>query len=133
MRLSMYRADAPPQPRVRPTYAQWRYRHRPSMTPRRTQRTRRNFFPLAPHGSRLVSNPFSFLDPLNDLEAKIQELEDLGESTGMDMQSEIDSLLEKLDQATRNVFEELTPWQRVTAVTSPRTSPDQRLHRLHAG
>ena len=66
-----------------------------------------------------VSNPFDFLNPLNELEAKVQELEDLGESTGMDMQDEIDSLLGKLDQATRNVFAGLSPWQRVLLSRHP--------------
>ena len=37
----------------------------------------------------------------------------------MDMQDEIDSLLGKLDQATRNVFAELTPWQRVLLSRHP--------------
>jgi len=39
-----------------------------------------------------VSSPFDFLEPLVELEAKIAELEQLSESTGLNMASEVHSL-----------------------------------------
>jgi acetyl-CoA carboxylase carboxyl transferase subunit alpha len=66
-----------------------------------------------------VSNPFDFLEPLIDLEAKIVELEQLGESTGLNMSGELASLREKLMRETRRVFAGLTPWQRVQLSRHP--------------
>jgi len=66
-----------------------------------------------------VSSPFDFLSPLVELETKIAELEQLGESTGMDMAGEIRSFREKLTAETRRTFATLTPWQRVQLSRHP--------------
>jgi acetyl-CoA carboxylase carboxyl transferase subunit alpha len=66
-----------------------------------------------------VSNPFDFLSPLIELEAKISELERLSESSGMDVAREIGSLKGKLAGETRRMFAELTPWQRVQLSRHP--------------
>lgn len=66
-----------------------------------------------------MSNPFDFLDPLVELENKIAELEKLGESSGLDMSSEIGSLKTKLESESRRIFAGLTPWQRVQLSRHP--------------
>jgi len=66
-----------------------------------------------------VSNAFDFLDPLIELEAKIADLEQLSESTGLNMAADIVSLREKLAQQTRKTFSMLTPWQRVQLSRHP--------------
>jgi len=66
-----------------------------------------------------VSNPFDFLEPLVELERKIGELEQLGESSKLDMTSELASLRLKLESETRRIFAGLTPWQRVQLSRHP--------------
>ncbi len=66
-----------------------------------------------------MSSPFDFLAPLVELEDKINELKQLGESTGMDMSSEIESLDRKFEDETRRIFAALTPWQRVQLARHP--------------
>jgi acetyl-CoA carboxylase carboxyl transferase subunit alpha len=66
-----------------------------------------------------VSNPFDFLEPLVVLEAKIAELEQLGETTGLNMADEVTSLREKLTSETRKTFTNLTAWQRVQLSRHP--------------
>jgi acetyl-CoA carboxylase carboxyl transferase subunit alpha len=66
-----------------------------------------------------VSTPFDFLQPLVDLEAKITELEQLGDSTGLNMGSEIASLKDKFEKESRRIFAGLTPWQRVQLSRHP--------------
>ena len=64
-------------------------------------------------------NPFDFLEPLIDLENKIGELEQLGESSKLDMSSEIGSLQGKLVSESQRIFAQLTPWQRVQLSRHP--------------
>jgi acetyl-CoA carboxylase carboxyl transferase subunit alpha len=71
------------------------------------------------HGDFCVSTPFDFLQPLVDLEAKITELEQLGDSTGLNMGSEITLLKAKLESESRRIFAGLTPWQRVQLSRHP--------------
>jgi acetyl-CoA carboxylase carboxyl transferase subunit alpha len=66
-----------------------------------------------------MSNPFDFLEPLVELEAKIVELEQLSQSTGLNMASEVQSLREKLVAETRKTFTNLSPWQRVQLSRHP--------------
>jgi len=70
-------------------------------------------------GEHGVSNPFDFLAPLIDLENKIAELEHLGESSKLDMTSEVASLQLKLESESRRIFAGLTPWQRVQLSRHP--------------
>ena len=66
-----------------------------------------------------MSTPFDFLQSLVDLEAKISELEQLGDSTGLNMASEIASLKDKFEKESRRIFAGLTPWQRVQLSRHP--------------
>jgi acetyl-CoA carboxylase carboxyl transferase subunit alpha len=66
-----------------------------------------------------MSNPFDFLDPLVELEAKIADLEQLGRENGLDMAKETASLREKLERESRKTFAALTPWQRVQLSRHP--------------
>ncbi len=59
------------------------------------------------------------MEPLVELERKIAELEALGESSKLDMTSELGSLRVKLEAETRRIFAGLTPWQRVQLSRHP--------------
>ncbi|MHC5067033.1 MAG: acetyl-CoA carboxylase carboxyltransferase subunit alpha [Planctomycetota bacterium] len=67
----------------------------------------------------LVSNPFDFMDHLLELESKIEELENLSGSTGLDMVNELHSLKDKLAEESRRTFARLDPWQRVQLSRHP--------------
>lgn len=60
-----------------------------------------------------------FEKPIIDLERKIEEMEQLGGSTGMDVDDEMRLLKNKLDSTKRKVYKELTPWQRVQLARHP--------------
>ena len=66
-----------------------------------------------------MGNPFDFLNPLVELEAKVSELRQLGETTGLDMAREITSLEAKLQAETRRIFAGLSAWQRVLLSRHP--------------
>ncbi len=66
-----------------------------------------------------VNNAFDFLDPLLELEAKIADLEQAGQTSGVNMSTEIQSLREKLQLQSRKTFADLTPWQRVQMSRHP--------------
>ena len=66
-----------------------------------------------------MSNPFDFLDPLVELEKKIDELKRLSEETNVDMSSEISSLSTKFEEKTRDIFSNLDAWQRVVLARHP--------------
>jgi acetyl-CoA carboxylase carboxyl transferase subunit alpha len=66
-----------------------------------------------------VSNPFDFLDPLVELEAKIADIEQASQSSGVNMAPEIQSMRENLSRETRRTFSNLTPWQRVQLSRHP--------------
>src|SRR4051812_17506559 len=66
-----------------------------------------------------MSNPFDFLDPLAELEAKIAALEQASQTSGVNMGPEIISLREKLTRESRRTFAQLTPWQRVQLSRHP--------------
>jgi len=60
-----------------------------------------------------------FEKPVAELTAKVEELEKLGESSKMDVRSEIENLRKKLEQTKKNIFKELTPWQKVQLARHP--------------
>lgn len=66
-----------------------------------------------------MGKPFDFLDPLLELEHKIRELEQMSNDTGLAMESEIESLRAKLQERTRNTFDNLNAWQRVQLSRHP--------------
>lgn len=67
----------------------------------------------------MSTNPFDFLEPLVELENKIEELSRLSDETGVEMGSEIESLTQKFEEKTRDLFDKLTPWQRVSLARHP--------------
>jgi acetyl-CoA carboxylase carboxyl transferase subunit alpha len=60
-----------------------------------------------------------FEKPVADLTAKVEELEHLGASSNMDVKEEIKNLRKKLEATKKNIFQELTPWQKVQLARHP--------------
>lgn len=54
-----------------------------------------------------------FEKPILELERKIEELKDLTETEKIDLSSEIKQLTQRLERLKREIFENLTAWQRV--------------------
>lgn len=63
-----------------------------------------------------------FLDfekPLYELERKIEELKRFSEAKKIDLSKEINRLEERLESIRKDIFENLTPWQRVQIARHP--------------
>ncbi len=60
-----------------------------------------------------------FEKPIIELERKIDELKGLTESEHLDLSSEIKQLTQKLKKLKREIFDNLTPWQRVQIARHP--------------
>lgn len=60
-----------------------------------------------------------FEKPILELERKIEELKKFTSSENIDLRSEIDRLGEKLDKLKQEIFESLSPWQRVQIARHP--------------
>lgn len=60
-----------------------------------------------------------FEQPIADLEKKIQELEQLSSSTEGVLSKEVESLKSKVESLQKNIFENLTRWQRVQLARHP--------------
>ena len=60
-----------------------------------------------------------FEQPIADLEKKIQELEQLSSSTEGVLSNEVESLKSKVESLQKNIFENLTRWQRVQLARHP--------------
>ena len=60
-----------------------------------------------------------FEEPLRELEEQIQLTKALGEQTQVDMQEQISELEAVLADKTKEVFANLTPWQRVQLSRHP--------------
>ena len=69
-----------------------------------------------------MANGFTldFERPILELEQKIQELKNLPVNKSINMDSEITRLEQKLDQAKKEVYQQLTPWQRVQLARHPK-------------
>lgn len=61
-----------------------------------------------------------FEKPILELERKIEELKKFSSSEKLDISSEIKKLEEKLEKVKKEVFENLTPWQRVQIARHPK-------------
>ncbi len=61
-----------------------------------------------------------FEKPILELERKIEELKKFTSSERLDLSSEIKKLEDKLDKVKREVFEGLSPWQRVQIARHPK-------------
>ncbi len=60
-----------------------------------------------------------FEKPILELERKIEELKSLTETENIDLSSEIDQLTQRLQKLKRDVFENLTAWQKVQVARHP--------------
>ena len=60
-----------------------------------------------------------FEQPIADLEKKIQELEQLSSSSEGVLSKEVESLKIKVESLQKNIFENLTRWQRVQLSRHP--------------
>lgn len=61
-----------------------------------------------------------FEKPVVELERKIEELKKLSSGENMDLSDEIKKLEEKLEKLKKEIFENLTPWQRVQIARHPK-------------
>jgi acetyl-CoA carboxylase carboxyl transferase subunit alpha len=60
-----------------------------------------------------------FEKPVAEMEAKLKELIAFSESQKIDVSHEIDRLQQRIDDARRKIFSELTPWQKVLVARHP--------------
>lgn len=60
-----------------------------------------------------------FEKPVADLAEKVEELERLGKESPMDVREEIDNLRKKLEQTKKNIFKDLSPWEKVQLARHP--------------
>ena len=68
----------------------------------------------------MSSFTLDFERPIIELEQKIDELKKLPASKAINMDAEIHRLEEKLEAARRQVYQKLTPWQRVQMARHPK-------------
>ncbi len=68
----------------------------------------------------MTSTGLDFEKPILELERKIEELKKLSSSQKLDINPEISKLEEKLDKVKKEIFSNLTPWQRVQIARHPR-------------
>lgn len=61
----------------------------------------------------------NFEKPIRELEAKVEELEKLGNSSSMNVEEEINNLRKKIEETKKSTHENLTPWQRVQLARHP--------------
>ena len=57
------------------------------------------------------SNYLDFEQPIAELQAKIDELRNVGSDNALNLEEEIHRLQEKMQQRIVNIFKDLTPWQ----------------------
>jgi acetyl-CoA carboxylase carboxyl transferase subunit alpha len=67
----------------------------------------------------LNASGLDFEKPILELERKIEELKNLTETENINLSSEIKQLTQKLGKLKREIFENLTPWQRVQVARHP--------------
>ncbi|TNE74898.1 MAG: acetyl-CoA carboxylase carboxyltransferase subunit alpha [Bacteroidetes bacterium] len=60
-----------------------------------------------------------FEEPLRELEEQIQQTKEIGNNTNVDMSDKIKELEDKLQAKTKEIFSNLTPWQRVQLSRHP--------------
>lgn len=66
---------------------------------------------ISSHGEIMAKNILEFEKPIFELEQKIEEMKKLEDN--LDIKSEIDTLEEKVNLLKKNVYDNLTRWQRV--------------------
>ena len=60
-----------------------------------------------------------FEKPIADLEAKIEEMKSLAQNSGVNVDKAVSSLEIKLDSLKKEIFQNLTSWQRVQLARHP--------------
>lgn len=60
-----------------------------------------------------------FEKPIVELESKIKELQNLSESSNMNVDEELSVLKKKVEETKKSVYDALTPWQRVQLARHP--------------
>src|SRR5574344_871236 len=60
-----------------------------------------------------------FEKPLLELKKKIQELQEFSEHNSIDVKSQIDALTARLNEMMKDIYDHLTPWQRVQLARHP--------------
>jgi acetyl-CoA carboxylase carboxyl transferase subunit alpha len=67
-----------------------------------------------------IQEGLGFEQPILDLVKKIEELRNLSEATGMDLDGEVRPLEERCERLTREIFANLSPWERVQLARHPK-------------
>lgn len=67
----------------------------------------------------MAATDFEWERPLIELEERIRELENFTDQRGIDLTDEITSLKRRADQLRKEIFANLTPWQRVLLARHP--------------
>lgn len=73
---------------------------------------------IKPKASSVLETCLPFERPVMELEKKIQELRHAG-AEGIDLSGEIKSLEKKIEKALKDIYQNLTPWQRVQVARHP--------------
>ncbi|QSH42440.1 acetyl-CoA carboxylase carboxyltransferase subunit alpha [Lentisphaerota bacterium ZTH] len=68
----------------------------------------------------MAENCLDFEKPIVDLEKKLEEWQKLSESSNIDVHEEVDALTKKLNQTMKEIYENLTSWQRVQLARHPK-------------
>lgn len=66
-----------------------------------------------------MSTYLDFEEPLKALEDQIAQTKEIGDSTNVDMTDKVQALEQKLAEKTKDIFANLTPWQRVQMSRHP--------------
>lgn len=66
-----------------------------------------------------MSNYLDFEQPLKELKEQIEKTKEIASTTDVDMSDKIDELEKVLEQKTKKLFSELSPWQRVQLSRHP--------------
>lgn len=66
-----------------------------------------------------MANELQFERPLSELKAKIMEVNEMMEASGVDLTEEVAHLEDKLEEQSRELYRSLTPWQRVQLARQP--------------
>ena len=67
-----------------------------------------------------MTGSLAFERPIEEVEARLAELESLSLSTKLDVSSEIEALKTRLREVTEKTYSELTAWERVTVARHPK-------------
>ena len=66
-----------------------------------------------------MSTYLDFEEPIKALEEQIEQTKQIGLTTEIDMTVKINVLQSKLEEKTKEIFSNLTPWQRVQLSRHP--------------